>query len=65
MLTVFMRFLIKCLLAGKSIVTANKEMFAKHWHELEAAAKKGKAGLIIAAVILVAAVFVILLPAAS
>ena len=38
-------FLIKCLLAGKSIVTANKEMFAKHWHELEAAAKKGKAGL--------------------
>lgn len=38
-------FLIKCLLAGKSIVTANKEMFSKHWHELEAAAKKGKAGL--------------------
>lgn len=38
-------FLIKCLLAGKSIVTANKEMFAKHWHELEAAARKGKAGL--------------------
>lgn len=38
-------FLIKCLLAGKSIVTANKELFAKHWPELEAAAKKGKAGL--------------------
>ncbi|MDD4316263.1 MAG: homoserine dehydrogenase [Clostridia bacterium] len=38
-------FLIKCLLAGKSIVTANKEMFSKYWHELEAAAKKGKAGL--------------------
>ncbi len=38
-------FLIKCLLAGKSIVTANKEMFAKHWHELEAAARKGRAGL--------------------
>jgi homoserine dehydrogenase len=38
-------FLIKCLLAGKSIVTANKEMFAKHWDELEIAAKKGKAGL--------------------
>lgn len=38
-------FLIKCLLAGKSIVTANKEMFAKHWHELEDAARKGKAGL--------------------
>lgn len=38
-------FLIKCLLAGKSIVTANKELFSKHWAELEAAAKKGKAGL--------------------
>ncbi len=38
-------FLIKCLLAGKSIVTANKELFSKHWVELEAAAKKGKAGL--------------------
>lgn len=38
-------FLIKCLLAGKSIVTANKELFSKHWDELEVAAKKGKAGL--------------------
>lgn len=38
-------FLVKCLLAGKSIVTANKELFSKHWPELEAAAKKGKAGL--------------------
>ncbi len=38
-------FLIKCLLAGKSIVTANKELFSKHWGELEEAAKKGKAGL--------------------
>lgn len=38
-------FLIKCLLAGKSIVTANKEMFSKYWHELEAAARKGRAGL--------------------
>lgn len=38
-------FIIKCLLAGKSIVTANKEMFSKNWHELEKAAKKGKAGL--------------------
>lgn len=38
-------FLIKALLAGKSIVTANKELFSKHWCELEAAAKKGKAGL--------------------
>ncbi len=38
-------FLIKCLHAGKSVVTANKEMFSKHWHELEVAAKKGKGGL--------------------
>ncbi|MDD4839346.1 MAG: homoserine dehydrogenase [Clostridia bacterium] len=38
-------FLIKALEAGKSIVTANKELFAKHWTELEAAAKKGNAGL--------------------
>ena len=38
-------FLTKCLLAGKSIVTANKELFSKHWVELEAAAKKGHAGL--------------------
>lgn len=38
-------FLIKALEAGKSIVTANKELFSKHWHELEAAAKRGKAGL--------------------
>ncbi len=33
-------FLTKCLLAGKSIVTANKEMFSKNWVDLEAAAKK-------------------------
>ena len=38
-------FLIKSLEAGKSIVTANKELFSKHWPELEAAAKRGKAGL--------------------
>lgn len=38
-------FLIKCLLSGKSIVTANKEMFAKCWPDLEEAAKKGGAGL--------------------
>ena len=38
-------FLIKSLEAGKSIVTANKELVAKYWHELEVAAKKGKAGI--------------------
>ena len=38
-------FLIRALEAGKSIVTANKEMFSKHWHELEAAAAKGGGGL--------------------
>ena len=38
-------FLVKALEKGKSIVTANKEMFAKSWHELELAAKKSGAGL--------------------
>lgn len=38
-------FLIKVLEAGKSIVTANKEMLSKCWHELEAAAKKGGGGV--------------------
>lgn len=38
-------FLIKALEAGKSIVTANKEMFSKSWPELEAAAEKGGGGL--------------------
>lgn len=33
-------FLVKALEKGKSIVTANKEMFAKSWHELELAAKR-------------------------
>lgn len=38
-------FITKALLAGKSVVTANKELLSKHWPELEKAAKKGKAGL--------------------
>ena len=38
-------FLVKALEAGKSIVTANKEMFSKSWPELEAAAEKGGGGL--------------------
>ena len=38
-------FLIEALKAGKSIVTANKELFSKHWFELEAAAKETGAGL--------------------
>ncbi len=38
-------FLISALKAGKSIVTANKEMLAKSWPELEAAAKIGGAGI--------------------
>lgn len=38
-------FLIKALEAGKSIVTSNKEMFAKSWVELEQAAAKTGAGL--------------------
>ena len=38
-------FLVKALEAGKSIVTANKEMFSKNWPELEAAAERGGGGL--------------------
>lgn len=38
-------FLIKALDAGKSIVTSNKEMFAKFWPDLEKAAAKTGAGL--------------------
>ena len=38
-------FLIKCLKRGKSIVTANKEMLAKSWSELEKAAREGNAGI--------------------
>ena len=37
-------FVLKCLLAGKTVVTSNKELVAKHWPELEHAAKKGGAG---------------------
>ncbi len=33
------------LLRGKTVVTANKVAFALHWHELQAAAKQGGAGL--------------------
>ena len=38
-------FIEKVLRAGKSVVTANKELVSKHWPDLEAAAKKGGAGL--------------------
>ncbi len=38
-------FIEKVLLSGKSVVTANKELVSKHWSSLEAAAKKGGAGL--------------------
>ena len=38
-------FLIACLKAGKSVVTSNKELFSKHWPELEAAAAETGAGL--------------------
>lgn len=38
-------FLIASLKSGKSIVTANKELFSKNWSEMEVAAKEGNAGL--------------------
>ncbi len=38
-------FILRALAAGKSVVTANKELISKHGSELEAAAKKSGAGL--------------------
>ncbi len=38
-------FVTKALKSGKSVVTSNKELFAKHWPELEKEAKKMNAGL--------------------
>ncbi len=38
-------FVMKALKSGKTVVTSNKELFAKYWPELEAEAKKMKAGL--------------------
>ncbi len=38
-------FVLKSLMSGKTVVTSNKELFAKHWPELEEMAKKMNAGL--------------------
>ncbi len=38
-------FVLKALASGKTVVTSNKELFAKHWCELEAEAKRTGAGL--------------------
>lgn len=38
-------FVLKALMSGKSVVTSNKELFAKCWPELEAAAKATNVGL--------------------
>ncbi len=38
-------FVLAALHSGKSVVTSNKELFCKYWHELEAAAKRTNAGL--------------------
>ena len=38
-------FIIRALRAGKTVVTANKQLIANHWGELEAEAKKTGAGL--------------------
>ncbi len=38
-------FITAALHAGKTVVTANKDLLAQHWPELNAAAKKGGAGL--------------------
>ena len=38
-------FVKTALMSGKTVVTSNKELFAKHWPELEEEAKKKNAGL--------------------
>lgn len=38
-------FVLKALMSGKTVVTSNKELFAKCWPELEDEAKKTNAGL--------------------
>ena len=38
-------FVTKALMSGKTVVTSNKELFAKHWPELETEAKKMNVGL--------------------
>ena len=38
-------FVTKALMSGKTVVTSNKELFAKHWPELEEEAKKMNVGL--------------------
>lgn len=38
-------FITACLNAGKSVVTANKELLAKHWSDIEPVAKKNNVGL--------------------
>lgn len=43
--TIAKTFVLKALKSGKTVVTSNKELFAKHWPELEMEAKKMNAGL--------------------
>lgn len=38
-------FVLKALMSGKTVVTSNKELFAKHWPELEEKARKMNVGL--------------------
>jgi len=38
-------FVIKALKNGKTVISANKELFAKNWHELESIAVENKVGL--------------------
>lgn len=38
-------YILAALAEGKSVVTANKELISKHWHELERVAKRNNCGL--------------------
>ncbi len=44
-------YILRALEAGKTVVTSNKEVVSKHWHEFVAAAKQSGAGLYIEATV--------------
>lgn len=44
-------FILRALSSGKTVVTSNKEVMSKHWHEFEAAAKQTGAGLYLEATV--------------
>ncbi len=44
-------FILRALERGKTVVTSNKEVMSKHWHEFDAAARRSGAGLYLEATV--------------